>query len=128
MSDDMFDGPGSATGISWSDYEGRLLLVKAHEKDVTVNTSFGESKAIRADVTVLDGPGSPEEISDTLIFPKVLQSQVSGNAGSGKSNLGRLGKGTAKPGQSAPWMLGEPTEDDKNTARAYMASQTEAPF
>lgn len=125
---DPFDGPGSASGITWADYENRLLLVTPHEKDVTVNTAFGESTAVRADVVVLDGPGAPEEVNDTLIFPKVLQGQVKGNAGSGRSNLGRLGKGNAKPGQSAPWMLGDPTDDDKTVARTYLASKTQAPF
>lgn len=125
---DMFDGPGSASGVQWGDYEGRLLLIKPLEKDVTVSTSFGESTAVRADITVLDGPGAPEEIADTLIFPKVLQGQVKGNAGSGRYNLGRLGKGNAKPGQSAPWMLGDPTDADKDAARGYLASKNTAPF
>lgn len=125
---DMFDGPGSTNGVVWADLENRLLLIKPLEKDVAVETSFGNSKAVRADVTVLDGDGGVEEIDDTLIFPKVLQGQVSGNAGTGRLNLGRLGKGTAKPGQSAPWMLADPTDEDKNTARSYIASQTEAPF
>jgi hypothetical protein len=128
MSQDMFDGPGSANGIVWADYENRLLLITPHEKDVVVNTSFGESAAVRADIVVLDGPGAPEEVTDTLIFPKVLQGQVKGNAGTGRMNLGRLGKGQAKPGQSAPWMLGDPTDADKDTARAYLASKTAAPF
>lgn len=124
----MFDGPGAASGIQWSDYENLLLLIKPLEKDVSVNTSYGESKAVRADVTVLDGPNTGEEISDTLIFPKVLQGQVKSNAGSGRYNLGRLGKGQAKPGQSAPWMLGDPTDADKQTARDHLAKNTEAPF
>lgn len=125
---DQFDGPGSANGISWSDYEGRLLLITPHENDVVMNTAFGESTAVRADVVVLDGPGAPDEVSDTLIFPKVLQGQVKGNAGTGRMNLGRLGKGQAKPGQSAPWMLGDPTDADKDVARAYINRQTKAPF
>lgn len=125
---DMFDGPGSSSGVVWNDLEGRLLLVTPHEKDVTVNTSYGESTAVRADLVILDGPDSPDEITDTLIFPKVLQGQVKSNAGTGRSNLGRLGKGQAKPGQSAPWMLGEPTDADKDVARAYLNSKTQAPF
>lgn len=125
---DMFDGPGSANGIVWADMENRLLLIKPLEKDVVINTSFGESTAVRADIVVLDGPDAPEEVNDTLIFPKVLQGQVKSNAGSGRYNLGRLGKGVAKPGQSAPWMLGDPTDADKDVARGYLAAQTQAPF
>lgn len=125
---DQFDGPGSATGITWADLNGRLLLITPHEKDVTVNTAFGESAAVRADVVVLDGLEAGEEYADTLIFPKVLQGQVKGNAGTGRMNLGRLGQGQKKPGQSAPWMLGDPTDADKDVARRYLASKTQAPF
>ncbi|MDA3624286.1 hypothetical protein OU415_02490 [Saccharopolyspora sp. WRP15-2] len=125
---DQFDGPGSASGITWADLNGRLLLITPHEKDVMVNTAFGENSAVRADVVVLDGPDAGEEYADTLIFPKVLQGQVKGNAGTGRMNLGRLGQGQKKPGQSAPWMLGDPTDADKEVARRYLASKTQAPF
>lgn len=128
MSDDLFDGPSASEGIKWADYEGRLLLIKPHAYEQEIQTSYGSTNAVRADVTVLDGPGAPEEINDTLIFPKVLSNQVKGNAGTGRLNLGRLGKGTAKPGQSAPWMLGDPTDEDKDVARAHIASQNSAPF
>jgi len=43
-----------------------------------------------------------QEFRDTLIFPNVLQGQVRGNIGTGRANLGRLGKGVKKPGQNAP--------------------------
>lgn len=128
MSSDPFDGPGSASGIQWADYEGRLLLITPHEYLPEVSTSLGVKSAVRADVVVLDGPGAPEEIPDTLIFPRVLQGQVKGNAGTGRMNLGRLGKGVAKPGQSAPWQLGQPTDTDKDLARQYLASKNVAPF
>lgn len=125
---DMFDAPGSASGVKWEELNGRLLLVQplAEEKDIP--TAFGSASAVRANVTVLDGPTAGEEFADTLIFPKVLQSQVKGNCGTGRFNLGRLGKGNAKPGQSAPWMLGDPTDSDKDAARAHLAAKTKPPF
>jgi hypothetical protein len=55
----------------------------------------------------------------------VLCSQLAPSAG-GKPVLGRLGRGTAKPGQSAPWMLTAPTEADIAVAQkfdAYKATQ-----
>lgn len=125
---DLFDGPGSSVGIQWSDMEGRLLLVTPQSVEDSIKTSFGETTAVRADVVVLDGPSAPDEYGDTLIFPKVLQGQVRGNAGSGRMNLGRLGKGNAKPGQSAPWLLGEPTDADKAIARAFLAGRQTPPF
>ncbi|WP_026152284.1 hypothetical protein [Actinopolyspora halophila] len=125
---DMFDGPGSAAGIQWGDLQGRLLLIKAHSVEDSISTAFGETSAVKADVVELDGPDAGTEHLDTLIFPKVLQGQVKGNAGTGRYNLGRLGRGQAKPGQSAPHQLGDPTDADKDVARRYLASQQAAPF
>lgn len=125
---DMFDAPGSTSGIKWEDINGRLLLVKPHSIEEGIATVHGATTAVRADVTVLDGPGAPEDYNDTLIFPKVLQGQVRGNAGTGRMNLGRLGKGNAKPGQSAPWVLGDPTDADKQIAREHLAKTQATPF
>lgn len=125
---DMFDGPSSSTGIKWEDVHGRLLLITPHSVETDIKTSFGDTDAVRADVVILDGPGAPDEYRDTLIFPKVLQSQVRSNAGTGRMNLGRLGQGNKKPGQSAPWMLGDPTDADKDIARAHIASTQTTPF
>jgi len=45
--------------------------------------------------------------------------------GTGRSNLGRVGKDTSRQrrNQSAPWVLGTPTEADKKVAREYLADQ-----
>jgi hypothetical protein len=128
MSTDMFDGPSSATGVVWADLKDRLLLIKPSEVAKEIQTTFGPTDAIRADVIILDGPGAPEVHADTLIFPRVLQSQVRSNVGTGRMNLGRLGQGNKKPGQSAPWMLGDPTDADKAIARAYINGNAQPPF
>lgn len=128
MSNDMFDAPGSAAGIDLKSAEGRLLLIKPLTTETGIQTTFGPKDAIRADVTVLDGPTAGEEFKDTLIWPLVLQGQIRGNVGTGRMNLGRLGKGNAKPGQQAPWKLADPTDADKDVARAHLAKATAAPF
>jgi hypothetical protein len=125
---DLFDGPGSITGIEWADLNGRLLLITPHEVIASFKTQVSDGPTVRADVVVLDGPDSPFEYKDTLIFPKLLQGQVRSNAGTGRMNLGRLGQGEKKPGQSAPWMLAEPTEADKAVARRHLASSAQPPF
>lgn len=125
---DMFDAPGSATGLDLGSIEGRLLLIKPLSHETGINTSLGQKDAVRADVIVLDGPGSPAEHLDILLFPKVLQGQVKANVGTGRMNLGRLGRGVAKPGQKPPWKLADPTDADKDAARAYLAKATEPPF
>ncbi|MFC5996928.1 hypothetical protein ACFQE5_22210 [Pseudonocardia hispaniensis] len=128
MSDDLFDGPGSSSGISWEEINGRLLLITPHSVETGIKTSYGDTDAVRADVVVLDGPDAPDEYADTLIFPRVLQGQVRKNAGTGRMNLGRLGQGNKKPGQSPPWMLGDPTDADKAIARNYLAQNSQPPF
>jgi hypothetical protein len=125
---DLFDAPGSATGLDLKEIEGRLLLIKPLAQETGINTSLGEKDAVRADVTVLDGPDAPTEYVDILLFPRVLQGQVKSNIGTGRFNLGRLGKGVAKPGQQAPWKLADPTDADKDVARAHLATKTEPPF
>ena len=119
---DMFDGPGSATGIDLKELEGALLLIQPLSFEENIKTNFGDTSAVRANVYVLDGARKGEEFNDTLLFPKVLQSQVKGNCGTGRYNLGRLGHGQAKPGQSAPWLLGDPSDADKDVARAWISA------
>jgi hypothetical protein len=112
--------PATATGIDLNEINGALLLITVHKQEFGVQTSFGAQDPIRADVVVLDGANKGTKHDDTLLFPKVLQGQLKSSAG-GKRVLGRLGKGEAKPGQSAPWKLTAPTEDDIATARKYDA-------
>ena len=115
-----------------ADLLGALLRIDVTEALTDVQTSFGPANPVRANVAVLDGDKKAEEYDDTLIFPRVLVSQLKPNVG--KVVLGRLGKGTAKPGQSAPWTLGAPTEADIEVARKYDAykaskvAEQSAPF
>lgn len=128
MSNDEFGQPSDSAGITWSDLKDRLLLIKVHEAGIEMDTQFGKSTAVRADVIVLDGDVSEiwTEYNDTLIFPKVLQSQVKSKVGG--MVLGRLGQGEAKKGQSAPWKLAPNTEADAKVARDYIAKTVEPPF
>lgn len=123
---DPFNKPSTATGIEWKDYKGDLLLIKVHGFEASIPTVHGESSAVRADVIVLDGASKGEEFKDTLVFPKVLQSQIKPSIGG--MVLGRLGQGQKKPGQSAPWVLAEATDADRQIGLDYLAANTEAPF
>jgi hypothetical protein len=123
---DQFSGPSSADGVQWGTYKGDLLLFKVKGYEPSINTVHGETTAVQADVIVLDGANADTVVTDTLVFPKVLQSQIKGNIGG--MVLGRLGQGEAKKGQSAPWKLSDASEADKAIARAYLAKSTEAPF
>ena len=111
--------------ISLKDYLGALLLIEVHAHEHGIPTVHGDSSAIRADVTVLDGTGKGDTFDDTLLFPKVLQSQL--KKAIGQKVLGRLGQGQGKPGQSPPWILSDPTEADRATGMEFLAGGFAAP-
>lgn len=110
--------PGES--VDWQGLSGSLLLIEPTELVQGINTVHGVSNAVRANVTVIDGPQAGQRNEDALIFPKVLQSQVRGKIG--QKVLGRLGQGVAKPGMSAPWMLHPATPDDIARANASVGS------
>lgn len=124
---DQFDSPSSGARIT--DFEGSLLLVKPTSKEEGISTTFGLADAVVADVVVLDGGNAnAEPYTDVYVFQKALQGQLKAKVGSGRYVLGRLGKGTAKPGQSPPWVLQDPSERDKEAARVYLKTVEEPPF
>lgn len=114
-----FNDPASGDKLPLADLEGALLLFDVLEQRAEMQTSFGPASPIAANVAVLDGTHKGDTYDDALVFPRVLQGQLRPSIG-GKV-LGRLGKGQAKPGQSAPWTLSAPTDDDKAVARKYVA-------
>lgn len=122
---DPFDEPGPLDSIKWADYEHRLVLITPHriEHNVPNLDNTGTRDVTFADVVILDGPGAPEHFRSTPVFPAYIQGQLRGNVGTGRSCLGRVGKDTSRQqrGQSAPWVLGAPSDADKATARSYLA-------
>ncbi len=121
-----FADPSTASGIDWKDLHGSLLLIKPSSQEVGIKTVHGDSNAIRADITVLDGDLEGTVYEDTLVFPKVLQSQLKPRLG--EMVLGRLGQGHKKPGQSPPWTLAAATDDEKKTGMAFLEKSSETPF
>lgn len=122
----QFAAPAEPSGISYSDLNGALLLIKVHAVEADVPTAFSKpgqaNPAVRADVTVLDGESAGESYEDALIFPKVLQGQLKSRVG--QLVLGRLGQGQAKPGQSAPWRLNPATAGDELAADQHLRMVT----
>jgi hypothetical protein len=125
MSNDPFNPPSTSTGIQWDDHKGELLLITVKDQRTGIQTAFGEADAIEATVTCLDGAHEGTTFDDILIFPKVLQSQLRPSMGG--MVLGRLGQGDKKAGQSAPWKLAEPTEDDRKKGLAWLDANPIAP-
>lgn len=122
MTEALFDDPDDISSIKWADHVGRLVLIWPREiKDFKFNNGE-EGKVTEARVVILDAPGGPVEYANTIVFPKVLQGRVRSNVGTGRPNLGRIGQGKAKPGQTAPWELDAVNEQDKQLAVRFLTS------
>jgi hypothetical protein len=116
--------PSDGDRIDWDQTLGKLLIIEPQSHEVGIETVHGLGDAIKADVHVLTGPGTAEDYAQVLIFPRVLQSQLKGQIG--KKVVGRLAKGVAKPGKSAPWILDAATADDLSKASLWLASRNGA--
>lgn len=121
MSEFVSAAPPSG-GIEWASIKGSLLIVEPLSVEQGVQTVHGPADPVRANVYVLTGPDTADEYADTLVFPKVLAGQLKGQIG--KKVVGRLGQGTAKPGQSAPWVLDPATPEDIEKAKSFLEKQT----
>lgn len=123
MNDFVSAAPPSG-GITWDDHNGKLLIVEPLAVETGIQTVHGATDAVRANVHVITGPGTSEDYDDTLVFPKVLSGQLRGQIG--RKVVGRLGNGAAKPGQSAPWLLEQATDDDLAKAQEWLNAQKPA--
>lgn len=138
--DDPFKS-GSSGGAGITQYEDQLLLVTPTEYVESINTSYGDTDAVRVDLVVLDGPEGPDEVEDTLVFQRMLigalKRQAKFNAandvdpatGYPKMTLGVLiaDKEQQKKGQDAPWVLKEPDAAQAQLAREYLADRKKVP-
>lgn len=111
-------------GIKWADYEGRLLVIEPLSDEKGIQTSFGDADAVKATVHVIDGQSATH--NDVLVFPKILASQLRPRIG--EKVIGRLGRGQAKPGQSAPWILSDATAQDIDTGVQWLNTQQSNQF
>jgi len=114
--------PGAGDHLDLKALFGELLHITVAEIVRDIQTVHGVSDAIRANVTVLSGASKGDTLTDVLIFPRVLRSQLETAVGANDPVvLGRLGQGAAKPGKSAPWVLNAPSDEDRTTAGKYEA-------
>lgn len=119
---EFVSAPPPSGGIDWEEMKGKLLIIEPLSVENGVKTTFGEKTAVRANVHALTGPGESEDYDDTLLFPTLLVSQTKNQIG--QRIVGRLGQGTAKPGQKAPWVLDAATDDDIAKAKEWLAKRT----
>lgn len=119
-----FDAPSQGGGsLRPADVEGHLLVVEPTEYVPVVATSFGEKDAVRVNVHDIT---DSETHNDVLLFGTALIGSLKTQVG--KRVLGVMTKGTAKPGQAAPWILEDATSNAKavKAATAYLTNQTAA--
>lgn len=121
---EFVSAPPPSGGVDWEGLKGKLLVIEPLSVEAGIKTSFGEKTAVRANVHVITAPGESEDYDDTLIFPTLLVSQTK-NAINQKV-VGRLGQGSAKPGQKPPWLLEEATADDLTKAQEWLARRVGA--
>lgn len=117
---------GSGDRFSVKDNDGRLVVVTPSSIQSDIQTSFGAKDAVIADVVLLDGPNAGEEAQGAYLFGKALIGQLRSKFG--ERVLGRIAKGTAKPGQAAPWVLTDPTPDDLKAAEAWAVKADANPY
>jgi hypothetical protein len=117
MSNDFNDPGSGGDQLPIRDLVGALLLVTVHEETAPIDTQYGPTTAIRADVAVLDGNHKSEVFADTLIFQRVLKAQLRESIG-GKV-LGRLELKPNKKGNDQ-FQLAAATEPEKDTGRKYL--------
>lgn len=112
----MFAAPSTIGGdtLKAKDVQGHLLIVRALELREKVKTDFGESDAVAVNVADLDtGQTYRNALWFGVALVNGLKSQING-----QPVLARMGQGTAKPGQSAPWTLIDATGDAAAVAKA----------
>jgi hypothetical protein len=117
----MFAAPSQGGSVRPVDLEGHLLIVEPIEYVQSISTSFGNKDAIRVNIHDVTEEASHD---DVLLFGTALIGSLKSQVG--KRVLGVLGKGTAKPGQAAPWVLDDATSDAKavKAATAYLTNAT----
>src|SRR5262245_15509265 len=111
-----FSPPADSAGFVKDDHEQHLLAFVAPRLEPNVSTSFGESDAAHVDTLVCFD--CPIVLTDLLIFGAALVPRLTG-VPDVEIVLGRLVKGNAKPGRSAPWLLDEAMPEDETRALAF---------
>lgn len=122
-----FAQPTPASDVKIADYVAHLILFYPRSIRTGIVTTNGIADAIVADVVILTHPEGPKAESNVLIFQKMLQSTLKGSIGADPV-LGRLTRGTAKPGQSAPYILAPYDQADGTFATQYLTSVSGNPF
>jgi hypothetical protein len=83
-----------------------------------VDTSRGPADAAHVDVIAC--VDCRQAWTDQLVFGKALVPRLTGDPDA-EAIVGRFSQGLAKPGQSAPWVITDPTDSEMATGDAFVA-------
>jgi hypothetical protein len=122
---DPFAAPSA--GVKITEFKGCLLLFTPLAYVTDIETKFGKTDAVESDVVVLDGKDKGERIDNVRIFQANLVGALKHRIGKTPGMvLGRLGTvPNKKDAEGKPvWVLEQPTEQDKQAARDYLAKAT----
>jgi hypothetical protein len=126
---DRPDAPGRDPDAPQFDQEqhlGDLLVIQVHDVQRGVETQYGPSDVIVADVHVIGRDATIQaSYPETWLFGKVLFSQLREKRG--RTVLGILEKGEKRPGKNAPWRLADANDTMEAVALRAMASKPDAP-
>jgi hypothetical protein len=105
------------------DVEGHLLVVEPLEFRQGVQTSMGESDAVLCRVHDITASTTYD---DVMWFSRVLVGRLSKRIG--QKVVGVMGKGEAKVGQTAPWIIVDASSEPKavKAATDYLTGQVAA--
>jgi len=128
----MFDRPAApgrdddAPQFTNAEHLGDLLVIRVDEFVPSISTTANKpgetSKAIRADVTVINPDGTPgTEYPDALLFGTVFVDQLKRSVG--RSVCGVFELGEKKPGKNAPYRLADPTDAQEALAVKAMTGK-----
>ena len=108
--------PGSSgENFSNKENEGDLLAFVGPIVKAEVDTKMGP--AIVAQPQRIDNIDTGAVYTEAWVFGVVIVGQLTDTPGD--VFLGRLGRGVAGEGRSAPWILEDPTEADRAAATAF---------
>ena len=119
-----FSAPAAGSVLKPAEIEGHLLVVEPNEYIEKMATQMGESDAVRCTVHDITDKTTHDEV---LWFSTVLVGSLRSRVG--QKVLGVMGKGVAKPGQTAPWLLQDASSvpEAVKAAQEYLAAQPAQP-
>lgn len=120
--------PSGVSGVKMSDpgILNELLLVEPLEYIPSMMTSASRepTDVIRANFLPLTGELTGQLQEDVLVFQEALKRELKKTfQGPNRWLLAHLHMGTAKPGQSAPYIFSQPDEDQVKIFEKFKAAQ-----